>query len=218
MIDFRIYICYHRFMEIGQRFGSLVVIDYFGKTKHYNKKYLCECDCGKKRIIFESNLLRGKSTSCGCQRKNNLTHGMANTPAYFAWKNIINRCDYPKADSYKYYGARGITYDPKWASFEGFWKDMGDSYIEGSTIDRIDNNGNYSKENCRWVDAKEQARNKRNNHLLTYKGKTKPLIVWAEELGISRQTLQSRLTQRGWSVEKSLSTPVKTQYRHLPKS
>lgn len=205
-------------MQIGQRFGSLVVIDYFGKTKHYNKKYLCQCDCGKKRIIFESNLLRGKSTSCGCQRKNALTHGMANTPAYFAWKNILNRCDYPKTDSYKHYGGRGITYDPKWKTFEGFWEDMSSGYFEGSSIDRIDNNGNYSKENCRWVSAKQQARNKRNNHRLTYKGKTQTLVEWAEELNIPRQTLQSRITQQKWSTEKALSTPVRAQYRHLPKN
>ncbi len=108
---------------------------------------------------------------------------------------------------YKYYGERGISYDPRWEKFENFYADMGDRPA-GMTIDRIDNNKGYSKENCRWATLKEQANNTSRNHKIKFQGKTQTLTQWAEEVGINRRTIGARL-KLGWSVERTLTSPVR---------
>lgn len=139
----------------------------------------------------------------------NTKHGMWQTRQYRIWVNMRTRCTNPKANNYHNYGGRGITYDPKWETFEGFWEDMQEGYSDELTLDRIDNDGNYCKENCKWITMKEQQNNRRNNHLLTHDGKTQTIAEWARELNVSPRTLVPRITTKGWSVEKGLTTPVK---------
>jgi orotate phosphoribosyltransferase-like protein len=117
-----------------------------------------------------------------------------------------SRCSKETNISYKYYGGRGIKCF--WTSFEEFYKDMNRSYRDGLTIDRIDNNGHYCKENCRWVSLSQQALNRRTARFLTYKGKTKNLKTWADEIGISWSTLGARLDD-GWTVEKALTQKLR---------
>jgi hypothetical protein len=130
---------------------------------------------------------------------------------YKIWQNMKRRCDVSSVESYGRYGGRGITYDPGWKKFENFKQDMGDSYKHELTLDRIDNNDNYFKENCRWATRTQQARNTKNIEQAkryTFNGITKTIRDWSEEIGIKRSTLDMRLNVRKWSVEKSLLTPV----------
>ena len=127
------------------------------------------------------------------------------TGLYGTWYSMKQRCKNPNHMSYKDYGARGITYPAKWESFEGFKTDMEGGYEKGLFIDRIDNNKSYSKENCRWVTRKLQNNNKRSNIVLTFRGSTLPLAIWAQKLGMDFDTLRSRW-YRGWSREKILAT------------
>ncbi len=114
------------------------------------------------------------------------------------------RCNAKYWKQYKDYGGRGITYDSRWEKYQGFAKDMFVSWEHGKTLDRIDNNRNYCKENCRWATRKEQNINKRCNHILFFKGKKKTMPEWAEDIGIEFGTLRSRF-YRGMSVEKILN-------------
>jgi len=126
------------------------------------------------------------------------------TGLYGSWYAMKQRCGNPKNKSYKNYGGRGITYDKNWESFDGFKEDMGDSYKKGLTLDRIDNNASYSKENCRWATRKVQANNQRKNILIKYKGKTLTESQWAEELGLKTHTLMFRRI-RGWPLARRMT-------------
>ena len=118
------------------------------------------------------------------------------------------RCSNPKARYYPLYGGRGIRVCPEWQHFEPFYDwAMANGYKDSLSIDRIDVNGNYCPENCRWATAKEQARNQRSNRLVLYNGKTQTIADWADELNINPITLRTRLSH-GWSVEEALTTPV----------
>lgn len=131
---------------------------------------------------------------------------------YHSWVNMIQRCTNPNVYDYPNYGGRGITVCPEWRGREGFYRfreDMGDR-PEGTTLDRIDNDGDYYRYNCRWANSDVQANNKRSNYLLTYNGKTQSVARWAKELGISYSTLYTRLCNR-WSVEEMLTTPVRVR-------
>lgn len=126
--------------------------------------------------------------------------------AHVAWLSMKSRCLNLNNKQYHDWGGRGIRFTPSWSDFSVFHADMGDPPL-GSTLDRIDNNGNYCKNNCRWATRTEQGRNKRSNHYLEYKGKRRVISEWAEHLGVKSRLIRVRLN-RGWSVERTLSTPV----------
>ena len=134
-------------------------------------------------------------------------HGMSKTPVYGSWENMIQRCTNPKSNNYQRWGGRGITVCDRWRDFKNFYADMGDP-PDGCSIDRIDNDKGYCLENCRWATIKEQNRNLRTTRFLTLNGVTKPLTAWADELGINPKLIHTR-KNRGWSDEKTLTTPVK---------
>lgn len=134
-------------------------------------------------------------------------HGFGNTPTYRSWAGMIQRCTNFSDPRYKDYGGRGILVCNRWRSFQNFFKDMGNR-PEGTTLDRIDNNGNYEPENCRWATPKEQSRNTSFNHLITHNGKTQSLVSWADETGINQRTLYARISRLGWSIEKALTVPT----------
>jgi len=143
-------------------FGRITVIKVVGKSSSGNLIWECKCDCGKITNVRASSLKSGDTRSCGClQRESATKHSMYGTRTYITWYSIKGRCNNPRIDSYPYYGLRGITYTPKWETFEGFYEDMG-KRPEGKTIDRIDPDGNYTKDNCRWATAKEQRANQRS--------------------------------------------------------
>lgn len=124
------------------------------------------------------------------------THGMRKTRIYSIWRGMKYRCQNPNHYDYKRYGARGIKVCDRWQKFENFYADMGEGYKDSLTIDRIDNKGNYEPSNCRWVNRKIQANNRRTCHLLTFNGETKNIREWAYKLGISENTIHSRLRHK----------------------
>lgn len=197
----------------GQRFGRLTVICRKG-SKNGHVAWLCKCECGKTKVIRSCDLVNGKSTSCGCYHNEMVaqitkSHGQSNSRLYTIHNLMLQRCFQPKATHYKHYGGRGISVCDEWKySFESFYKwAMANGYSDELSIDRIDVNGNYCPENCRWATRKEQANNKSSNRFITYNGQTHTVSEWAEITGISREAIRGRL-KRGWTIEKALSKEV----------
>ena len=157
---------------IGSRFGGWVVVA-FSHKKRSGPYYLCKCDCGTERIVFRGNLKSGKTRSCGCLvsthiAENATKHGHAKTsshpasPTYSSWSSMLTRCYNEKSKTYKNYGGRGISVCERWHTFLNFLDDMGEKPEKGMSIERINNDGNYEKSNCKWATTKEQNRNKRS--------------------------------------------------------
>lgn len=128
---------------------------------------------------------------------------------YICWMQMRSRCNNPNHSKYKYYGAKGITVCDRWASFKLFIVDMGKAPTPKHTIDRVKTKGNYEPTNCRWATIREQQRNKSNNNIIEYNGVSLPLIEWAEIYGLSKSTLRSRIVKSRWTIEKSLTTPIR---------
>lgn len=142
---------------------------------------------------------------CSCCKK--LTSSPTAVSSYSSWYGLKRRCDCPNQTGYERYGGRGISYDPNWSTFEGFYMDMGDKPGPNYELDRINNNGNYCKDNCHWVTHAENCRNRggrRPTRMYTYNGKTLCIADWAKEIGITPQSLQKRLN-KGWPLELALS-------------
>ncbi len=200
---------------IGKKFERLVVLKRMDSDRNRNSRWLCRCDCGKEKIIIGRNLKNGNTKSCGClyREGNNTKHGHSTrtkmSKTYSTWQGMIQRCTNPNNKRYQDYGGRGIKVCQKWLKFINFLEDMGEPPSNKHQIDRIDNDGNYCKENCRWATSKEQNRNSRNNRLITYKGKTQCLIELAEEYQIPYTILLDRINRLGWSIEKALTTPTR---------
>jgi hypothetical protein len=198
----------------GQTINNLKVLGYVGKNeKGTHTLWLCKCKCGNETIVEGGNLRGGHTKSCGClaiQRivDHNRKHGMRGSRIYDCWRSMKSRCSNPKDEGYFRYGGRGISYDPKWETFEGFYEDMKDGYNDELTLDRIEVNEGYSKSNCKWSTPTEQAHNRRNNKKVIYKGKEHKLVDLYKELecDIPYGTVLDRL-QSGWSAERALTEP-----------
>jgi len=193
-------------------FGRLTVLKRTENNSWGAPRWVCICSCGTTKTIDGSSLRNGCTKSCGCLKRegNNLKHGenrvKKRTQAYRTWAAIHNRCTNTKYEKYSQWGGRGIKVCQRWSKFENFLKDMGDPPTRQHSIDRIDNNRGYSPSNCRWATPKEQGRNKRNNRLITFNGKTQCLSAWAEEYQIKSSIIADRL-KHGWDIEKALKTP-----------
>lgn len=211
----------------GTQFGLLKVIGFAGMFwSGHRQKYAywwCRCKCGKLRRVRGNWLVTGNTASCGCtigfaSTRHGHTRNRTPTCTYTAWANMIRRCCDKKDMAYKNYGGRGIAVCKAWLeSFDVFLADMGRKPTRKHSLDRIDVNGNYEPTNCRWATTKEQARNKRNNHLLTYNGVTQCMAAWAEQVGVSRSTLDARINRHRWSVAKAVTTPLWTGKRISPR-
>ena len=138
----------------------------------------------------------------------NTTHGMHDSPGYCNWKAMVDRCTNPDAKHFLDYGGRGITVCERWLKVENFLTDMLPKPSNAHSLDRINNDGNYEPSNCRWATRKEQQRNKRNNHLVTFNGQTLCCSAWDDEIGLRRGTTSSRLNH-GWSVQRALTAAAK---------
>ncbi len=204
------------FVDIsGKVFGRLTVIKF---DKILNKDYFwkCVCACGVKGSYRSTHLKNGHTKSCGCLhrdwvKKNKTTHGMRHTRIYSCWCQMKSRCLTKTNKRYFYYGGRGIKICKRWLKFENFYKDMGDIPI-GMSLDRIDNNKGYCKSNCRWATGIQQANNKRNINKYKYKGESKTLREWSDNLNISYVTLRTRVYTHKWPIEDALLTPSRKPY------
>lgn len=191
----------------GQVFGKWTVIGFAGLSKRKQATWLCRCECGTEAIVMGTALNCHRSEKClSCARRK---HGMRDSPEYHAWSAMRQRCLHSGSPQFARYGGRGITVCERWQhSFQAFYNDIGLRPSPRHSIHRIDNDGHYTPENCKWATPEEQGRARSTNRVLTFDGTTMCLAEWAEQYGLRRDTLRERL-RRGWSLERALTTPVR---------
>jgi len=207
----------HKFIKLspqahnlsGNTFGRLIAVGPVGRGKNGHIEWLCICICASDVIVLATDLSRKHTTSCGCYNKQRVkesatSHGMYGSPEYNSWRGMRYRTTNTDAPNWHMYGGRGIKCCEKWGRFENFFADMGKMPSKTHTIDRIDNEGDYTPDNCRWATHKQQARNRRSNHILTYKGRSLCVTEWAEIIGIKPNTIFYRIS-KGSSVGDILS-------------
>lgn len=214
--------CVHEDL-VGRKFHYLTVIKRVKNNKHRNACWLCKCVCGKEVVLTTGALKHKKHPvkSCGCMtleliRKAVTVHGMKSSPLYNVWKDMRRRCNNPKDKSYMNYGCRGISVCKSWSeSFMSFWQDMHGTYQEGMQLDRIDNDGNYEPENCRWATIKENQRNKRTNRVLHTLIGAMTVAEFCECTGVRHGNVYARL-KRGFPEELLFVKPNdQRRYRFL---
>lgn len=201
----------------GDRFGRLTIVEevhYVLPSGATPRRFLCKCDCGNLKEVFLSHLRRGNIRSCGCVAKetasnNSKKHGLFGTRIYKAWDSMKRRCYAKNASQYDHYGERGIIVCDEWKNdFMSFYQwAIANGYKDNLTLDRIDVNGNYEPQNCRWVTRKEQSNNKRNTVYLEYNGIKHSIGEWSSITGISTSTLYTRI-KLGWNVKDVIEKPL----------
>lgn len=196
---------------IGKRFGKLTVIK-LSYIEGKISKWLCKCDCGNEKEILAKNLKKGRTLSCGClakqKRLEKITkHGYAKTRLDNIYYGIRKRCYNITDPAYKWYGGRGIKMCGEWLNDKRIFFDwaLGNGYNKKLSIDRIDNNGDYAPENCRWVSAEIQAKNRRSNHILVYNGESHNIKDWSVIIGVSESTIYRRL-KKGLTINEVLAS------------
>lgn len=204
----------------GRVFGEWTVIALGDPAQGKHQKYIrwvCRCSCGTERPVYASNLRNGVSTNCGCKRTRNgapirvpaQRHGMVGTTEHRIWTGMLTRCRNIGAPDYGRYGGRGIKVCDRWTEFTNFYADMGDRPGSDYSLDRIDNDGDYSPDNCRWATATEQHRNTSTNRLMTKDGETMSVASWSDRTGIPRGVLYDRI-RYGWDDDRALTTPPRS--------
>lgn len=177
----------------GARFGKWVVLG-AAEKKHGQKMWSCRCDCGSLKDVYHGHLVGGKTKGCRCVVTK---HGMSATPEYTSWVTMKRRCMDERFHAYPRYGGRGIKVHDEWANhFDAFYRDLGPR-PEGTTLDRIDNLGDYEPGNCRWATPKEQANNRRSTRFVLVGGKAKTISDLAMSAGIKHASMYSRLKRQG---------------------
>lgn len=191
----------------GKRFGRLIVLERTDAKGRKGTYWDCICDCGNQCSVLSGALVSGHTTSCGCYATEvscrAKSHGLCHTKEHAIWKAIRQRCNDRNACNYYRYGGRGIKLCLEWQNFENFFhwcKESG--YKDGLTIDRINNDGDYSPDNCRWVDKVTQGNNKSNNRKVLFNGEMLSLMQIERITGIDHRTLGYRLN-KGWTVEQA---------------
>lgn len=200
---------------INKKYNRLTIKSVNGEVKGRCSTWLnCQCECGNMKVVRFDYLMNGRTKSCGCYRSDNArkqskdleTHHLSNTRLFIIHRAMKRRCYDKRVKQYKNYGARGIKVCDEWLnSLESFAKWSYDNgYNDTLTIDRIDNNGNYEPNNCRWVDQQTQQNNKRNNIKIEHNGKIKTISQWSKELDISYSKLYSRIVKKNMTIENIL--------------
>lgn len=209
--------------HIGQKENRCTFLEETESKKYSDgsviRKGLFQCDCGKQFITGLRDVLSKKTTkSCGCLKQEKFKelvykHGKAKSSEHTCWNNIKSRCNNIANKAYKNYGGRGIRVCKEWEdSFEIFLNDMGNKPSKSYSIERINVDGDYCKENCKWATRLEQSRNKRNNVLLEYNNEIKTIKDWAIQYNMDRMTLKWRLG-KGMSIEEALTTPIDLRFK-----
>lgn len=201
----------------GQRFGRLTVIRATEKRDQWGCViYECRCDCGNVCFVPTGRLTNSRTysttRSCGCLfNETHEQHGGSDTNLYMRWHKMKVRCNNPKAQNYKRYGGRGIRICDEWKNSFAAFRDwaLSSGYKEGLTLDRIDVNGNYCPENCRWITNKEQQRNRRNNLIIEMDGQKMTLPEWCDSLGVPYDLAYSRIHTYHWDPKRALTEPAR---------
>lgn len=200
----------------GQRFGRLLALCRAENTPQQKARWRCACDCGNEHVVAAAELRKGNSTSCGCFQKEQAsrrvkTHGLSLHPGYAVWRSMLARCNVASHPAFKNYGGRGISVCPRWLEFGLFWADMGAAYAPGLELDRIDNDGGYSPDNCRWATRIENSRNRRDAVRVEHAGRKWPVADFAAHFGLKTTTIYYRLAH-GWPSDKmALSADTKNR-------
>lgn len=201
----------------GKRFGNLTVIKR-EKNENGYVRWKCRCDCGKETVVRAGNLTSGAVKSCGCLKHvgYHTTHSMSKTRLYKTWCNMRRRCYDKNIRSYKNYGKRGICVCDEWRdSFEPFQKWANETgYTDEMTIERMDLNGNYCPENCKWIPMPEQANNRRINRNITYNGETHNLSEWCKILNLRYPLIHNRIKKLGMTFEDAIKMPLMAKKRN----
>ena len=200
----------------GNSFGLWRVIKRVENDKHNKARWLCVCSCGAEKVVSANNLVSGRSNNCGCVRREktvtrSTSHGKSKTKLYRTWAKMKERTTNENVPAFKNYGGRGIVVCDEWLEdFRSFyvWA-LANGYDENLTIDRIDNNGPYSPNNCRWTTMKQQNNNRRSNHILAMGEVSHTIAEWEAITGINKSAIWDRINKLGWSVEKALTTKVR---------
>jgi hypothetical protein len=198
----------------GQRVCRLTLLQCIPSVNRSGERWVCKCECGTIKTVRRSGLLTGDSKSCGCLKRDHASsrftkHGHAaagkRTAEYNIWVGMRSRCRDQNYPGYCRYGGRGIAVCNRWeASFEDFLSDMGKRPTRAHSIDRIDNDGNYEPDNCRWATRTQQARNTRQVNIVEFDGKSVTLPDLAEKLNLNLQKVRRRL-KSGWDLERAIS-------------
>lgn len=196
----------------GKKFGKLTAIERVGNNKDGCSLWRCKCDCGKESIVMYSSLSTGNTKSCGCVTlEKATTHGKSRSKIYASWQAMKTRCDNPKAVNYLNYGGKGITYTPEWYIFENFYNDMGKDFIDGYTLERTNNLGNYTKDNCIWASYITQNNNRKCNIHIMYNDKRFTPKEASVEFSIPLSTIYNR-RRRGWEDKRIIEEPVHIEF------
>ena len=190
-----------KFIDLtGQTFGRWSVVSRAENDASGQATWVCLCKCGTIKPVNGGNLRTGKSISCGCFKDEcvstrSKTHGMSKSRTFRIWANMVTRCTNKNFGRSADYADRGITLCAGWEKFDGFFADMGECPSQKHSIDRIDNDLGYSKNNCRWATQIQQANNTRANCMVTLNGVTKTLAEWSRDTGINYSTLRNRISR-----------------------
>lgn len=213
----------------GEQYNRLTLIervkDEVSPSGSITERYLCRCECGVEKVIAWKHIKSGNIKSCGCYRNDkkseiykqvseklsvrNTIHGMTGTRLYRIWGNMMSRCSDRNNPAWENYGGRGITVCDEWHDSDSFFNwAFSNGYNDKLTLDRIDNEREYSPNNCRWADRTQQANNKRSNVMITYNGQTLTMAEWAKVLGINYKVLHNRF-RLGWTIDRAFNQPVR---------
>ena len=202
-----------RFVDLtGMKFGRLTVVRRVYDEEHQTNYWYCDCECGGSTTTTSYSLKTGHTKSCGCLRRERIAasttkHGDSHDRLYRIWQCMRNRCSNPNYKFYPEYGGRGISVCDEWDSSYPSFKEwsMSNGYEDGLTIDRIDVNGNYCPENCRWVTMSVQMGNRRNSRIVTYHGDSGCFKHMCKKLDVNYETVNARM-KRGYSFEDAIDS------------
>lgn len=202
---------------VGKKFGKLTVIGFerhISKSGEKSWRWKVKCECGTEKTMEPWSVLSGRYVSCGCVRlsvgKKNKTHGEAKTRLYMIWGRMNERCS-STDERYKRYQGRGIEVCEEWKKYETFaaWA-YSNGYEDGLSIERVDNDGNYCPENCKWIKRGLQARNRNTTFWVEYDGRKMSLAEACELAGMPYKTVFARIKDMGWSFDDAISIPINT--------